>query len=77
MKHSELTNICNEIISMHIDDLNSEIPTIIRDNCDNSKPLEENLGALTAFLCANSIAHSVQAVTDVLVNVGLLELEDD
>lgn len=77
MKRSELTDICNKIIQMHLGDLKSELPYIISKCTDDSKSVTENTAALIANITANSIGHSVQAVTDVLANVGLVELEDD
>lgn len=77
MKRSELTNICNEIIEIHMVDLQSEISEIFNAAKQSQKDPYEFIGNIIGSLSANSIKHSVQAVTDVLVNVGLLELEDD
>lgn len=77
MKKSELNDICNKIIKMHIDDLKTELPELIKENATDSTSTESQLGHIVANITTNSVAHSVQAVTDVLVNVGLLELEDD
>lgn len=77
MKKSELQSICNEITSIHLDDLENELPDLIKTFVTNSNTFEENIAAIIKVVSANSIAHSVQVVTDVLVNVGLLQLEDD
>ena len=66
MKRSELSEICDKLIQLHI------------QKCtDSTKEFEDNMASIIANVAANSVAHSVQAVTDVLVNVGLLELESD
>ena len=77
MKRSELTNICNEIIEIHMVDLQSEISEIFNAAKQSQKDPYEFIGNIIGSLSVNSIKHSVQAVTDVLVNVGLLELEND
>lgn len=76
MNRSELTNICNKIIQIHIQDLQNELPEIIRECTNSSDSKENNLANIIANVSANSVAHSVQAVTDVLVNVGLIEFDE-
>lgn len=77
MKRSELTNICNEIIKIHMIDLQSETSEILNAAKQSQENPYEFIGNVIGNLSANSVMHSVQAVADVLVNVGLLELEDD
>lgn len=76
MNHVELANICNKIIDVHINDLRSELPDIIEKSTNSSNSIESNTGNIIANVAANSIRHSVQAVTDVLVNLGLLDLDE-
>lgn len=76
MTRVELANICNEIINIHINDLRSELPDIIEQSTDSSSSIESNTGNIIANVAANSIRHSVQAVTDVLSNLGLIELDE-
>ena len=76
MKRSELANICNEIINNHVDALRSELPRIIEQSTDSSNSIELNTGNIVANVAVNSIRHSVQAVTDVLANLGLIELDE-
>ena len=77
MKRSELSEICDKLIQLHIHDLQNELPEIIKKCTDSTKEFEDNMASIIANVAANSVAHSVQAVTDVLVNVGLLDLESD
>lgn len=76
MNRVELANICNKIIDIHINDLRSELPDIIEKSTNSSNSIESNTGNIVANVAANSIRHSVQAVTDVLVNLGLLDLDE-
>ena len=77
MKRSELQSIYKDIVELHIDDLRKELPDIIKNSFHKADSFEDVIGSLILNISANSVAHSVQAVTDVLANVGLLELEDD
>lgn len=76
MNRVELANICNKIIDIHINDLRSELPDIIEKSTNSSNSIESNTGNIVANVATNSIRHSVQAVTDVLVNLGLLDLDE-
>ena len=76
MNRVELANICNKIIDIHINDLRSELPDIIEKSTNSSNSIESNTGNIVANVAVNSIRHSVQAVTDVLVNLGLLDLDE-
>ena len=76
MNRVELANICNKIIDIHINDLRSELADIIEKSTNSSNSIESNTGNIVANVAANSIRHSVQAVTDVLVNLGLLDLDE-
>ena len=76
MNRVELANICNKIIDIHINDLRSELPDIIEKSTNSSNSIESNTGNIVANVAANSIRHSVQAVTDVLVNLCLLDLDE-
>lgn len=76
MNRVELANICNKIIDIHINDLRSELPDIIEKSTNSSNSIESNTGNIVANVAANSIRHSVQAVTGVLVNLGLLDLDE-
>lgn len=77
MKRSELSNICDKIVQLHLNDLKSELPELVKKSMQNPENLIQGLATLMSAVQANSVIHSVQAVTDVLVNVGLLELEND
>lgn len=76
MNRTELANICNEIIDIHVNDLRAEFPELIKQCTDESKTIESNTANLVANAAANSIRHSVQAVTDVLANLRLIELDE-
>lgn len=76
MNRTELAKICNEIIDTHVNDLRNELPELIKQCTDESKSIEANTGNIVANVAANSIRHSVQAVSDVLANLGLIELDD-
>lgn len=76
MTRTELAKICSEIIDRHIDDLRTELPSIYAQSTYQSESTESNIGNIIANVSANSIRHSVQAVTDVLANLDLIELDD-
>lgn len=75
MTHSELIEICNKIIELHITDLEKELPKII-DTRPPDASREEFIAHLVAQVSALSIKHSIQATTDVLMNLGLIEFDD-
>ena len=77
MKRSELADICNEIIKIHIEDLTNETNEYLAQIKNSDQDPYEFIGKTIGTLSVLNIKHSIQAVSDVLLNVGLLELEDD
>lgn len=77
MKKSELNELCTKITEAHAIELSRELQKSLLQIQESSESLQETVVASVSAASAGALLRSVQATADIIVSLGLLDVEQD